>query len=72
MLCAPGFFASFISHNIAAFQSALNNLTQFIMFNAGPLTPYIGFNEDEVIDLCERFEKLYSILRVDIVLLELS
>lgn len=34
-------------------QSALNNFTQFTMLNAGPLTPYIGFNEDEVIDLCE-------------------
>ena len=31
-------------------QSALNNFTQFTMLNAGPLTPYIGFNEDEVID----------------------
>ena len=26
------------------------------MLNAGPLTPYIGFNEDEVIDLCEKYE----------------
>ena len=72
MLYVSGFFASFINPNIAAFRSALNNLAQFIMFNAGSLTPYIGFNEDEVIDLCERFEKLYSILQVDIVLLELS
>ena len=37
-------------------QSALNNFTQFTMLNAGPLTPYIGFNEDEVIDLCEKYE----------------
>ena len=37
-------------------QSALNNFTQFTMLNAGPLTPYIGFNEDEVIDLCKKYE----------------
>ena len=37
-------------------QSALNNFTQFTMLNAGPLTPYIGFNEAEVIDLCEKYE----------------
>ena len=37
-------------------QSDLNNFTQFTMLNAGPLTPYIGFNEDEVIDLCEKYE----------------
>ena len=37
-------------------QSALNNFTQFTMLNAGPLTPYIGFNEDEVIDLCEKYD----------------
>lgn len=37
-------------------QSALNNFTQFTMLNAGPLTPYIGFNEDEVIDLCDKYE----------------
>lgn len=37
-------------------QSALNNFTQFTMLNAGPLTPYIGFNEDEVIDLCKKYD----------------
>ena len=48
-------------------QSALNNFTQFTMLNAGPLTPYIGFNEDEVIDLCEKYEIDFDGLRTSII-----
>ena len=36
-------------------QSALNNFTQFTMLNPGILAPYIGFTEDEVHALCNRY-----------------
>ena len=32
-------------------QSALNNFDEFTMLDAGPLTPYVGFTEDEVQEL---------------------
>lgn len=38
-------------------QSALNNFTQFTMINPGALAPYIGFTEEEVKILCEKYDK---------------
>lgn len=38
-------------------QSALNNFTQFTMINPGALAPYIGFTEEEVKILCEKYNK---------------
>ncbi len=35
-------------------ESALNNFNEFTMLGAGPLTPFIGFSEEEVRSLCER------------------
>lgn len=37
-------------------QSALNNFWEYSMLNAGQLAPYIGFTDDEVKALCERFD----------------
>ena len=36
-------------------QSALNNFTQFTMLNPGPLSSYIGFTEEEVLGLCDKY-----------------
>lgn len=38
-------------------QSALNNFDEFTMLGADELTPYVGFTEDEVKSLCERYER---------------
>ena len=36
-------------------QSALNNFNEYTMLNPGPLTDYIGFTEDEVKTLADRY-----------------
>lgn len=36
-------------------QSALNNFTQFTMLNPSLLAPYVGFTEEEVLELCEQY-----------------
>lgn len=36
-------------------QSALNNFDEYTMLGAGALTPYIGFTEEEVKNLCEQY-----------------
>ena len=38
-------------------QSALNNFDEFTMLDAGVMAPYIGFTEDEVKDLCEKYHR---------------
>ena len=38
-------------------QSALNNFSQFSMLNAGAISPYVGFTEDEVKKLCEKYNQ---------------
>lgn len=37
-------------------QSALNNFDEFTMLDAGILAPYIGFTENEVKQLCQKYE----------------
>lgn len=41
-------------------QSALNNFDEFTMLNSNVLAPYIGFTEDEVKDLCQRYHRDYE------------
>lgn len=36
-------------------HSALNMFDEFSMLNPGPLAPYVGFTEEEVAVLCDRF-----------------
>ena len=38
-------------------QSALNNFKQYTMLNPGPLAEYIGFTEEEVKKICDRYER---------------
>lgn len=38
-------------------QSALNNFDEFTMLDASIFAPYIGFTEDEVHGLCEKYNK---------------
>ena len=38
-------------------QSALNNFNEFTMLDAGVMAPYIGFTEEEVKELCERYRR---------------
>ena len=40
-------------------QSALNNFDEFTMLDAGVMAPYIGFTEDEVKDLCEKYHQRF-------------
>lgn len=37
-------------------QSALNNFDEFTMLNPGALSEYVGFTEEEVLDLCEKYQ----------------
>ena len=41
-------------------QSALNNFDEYTMLYAGRLSPYIGFTEDEVRDICDRYGRDFS------------
>ncbi|MCD8200550.1 MAG: AAA family ATPase [Clostridia bacterium] len=41
-------------------HSALNMFTEISMTNASPLQEYMGFTEDEVMDLCEKHGKPYG------------
>ena len=38
-------------------QSALNNFDELTMLDAGVMAPYIGFTEEEVKNLCERYHR---------------
>lgn len=38
-------------------QSAVNNLDEFTMLQADELAPYIGFTENEVKGLCEKYNR---------------
>lgn len=38
-------------------QSALNNFKDYSMLKAGPLASYVGFTENEVHTLCEKYEQ---------------
>lgn len=38
-------------------QSALNNFDEFTMLSANELAPYVGFTENEVKKLCEKYER---------------
>lgn len=38
-------------------QSALNNFEEYTMLSAGRLSPYIGFTENEVKQLCEKYSQ---------------
>ncbi len=41
-------------------QSALNNFDEFTMLSSGNLAPYIGFTEDEVKNLSEKYHQDYE------------
>lgn len=41
-------------------QSALNNFDEFTMLAAGPLAPYVGFTEEEVKELCDRYHREFA------------
>ena len=41
-------------------QSALNNFDEFTMITPRAFAPYIGFTEDEVFQLCEKYNRNYE------------
>lgn len=41
-------------------QSALNNFSQYSMLNPGPLAMYIGFTQNEVKSLCDKYNQDYE------------
>lgn len=41
-------------------QSALNNFREFSMLSAGYLAPYVGFTQEEVMDLCEKYGQAFG------------
>lgn len=41
-------------------QSALNNFEEFTMLDAGRMAPYVGFTEEEVHELCDRYGQNYE------------
>ena len=41
-------------------QSALNNFDEFTMLDAGQMAPYIGFSEDEVKALCQKYQMSFD------------
>ena len=44
-------------------QSALNNFDEYTMLDAGQLAPYIGFTENEVMELCERYNRDFNAVK---------
>lgn len=45
-------------------QSALNNFDEFTMLDASTLSPYIGFTEEEVGELCRRYRKDFDAVKI--------
>ena len=41
-------------------QSALNNFREYSMLSPGPLAPYIGFTEEEVRVLCDKYDQDFA------------
>ena len=41
-------------------QSALNNFDEYTMVAPGLMAPYIGFIENEVVELCEKYQKDFA------------
>lgn len=41
-------------------QSALNNFDEFTMINPGEMAPFIGFVEEEVRELCEKYNRDFA------------
>ena len=44
-------------------QSALNNFEEFTMLDAGSLASYIGFTDDEVKQLCKKYDRDYEAVK---------
>ena len=44
-------------------ESALNNFDEYTMLKSNPITEYFGFTEDEVKDLCEKYEMDYDAVK---------
>ena len=44
-------------------QSALNNFDEYTMLDSGELAPYIGFTEDEVMHLCEEYNRDFNAVK---------
>ena len=44
-------------------ESALNNFSEYTMLKSKPITKYYGFTEDEVKELCERFDMDFETVR---------
>ena len=44
-------------------ESALNNFTEYTMLDSDRLTPYFGFTEDEVKELCSRYDMEFDSVR---------
>lgn len=44
-------------------QSALNNFDEYTMLDSGELAPYIGFTEDEVMQLCEKYNRDFNAVK---------
>lgn len=56
-------------------QSALNNFDEFTMLQADELAPYIGFTENEVSMLCEKYERDFDKVKngmMDICLMDIK
>ena len=45
-------------------QSALNNFDEFTMLDASALAPYIGFTEEEVRNLCEKYHRDFDFVKI--------
>lgn len=45
-------------------QSALNNFDEFTMLDASALAPYIGFTEEEVRNLCEKYYRDFDFVKI--------
>ena len=41
-------------------QSALNNFDEYTMLDAGALSPYVGFTENEVCELCAKYDRDFN------------
>lgn len=45
-------------------QSALNNFDEFTMLDAGELAPFVGFTQQEVMDLCQKYNRNFDDMKL--------
>ncbi len=63
--CVLGvYMGMFVNPGNNAFQAALNNFEEFTMLDPKVFAPYMGFTEDEVKGLCEKYSRNFEEVKI--------